>query len=218
MSSIFKEKSKDPGSYARTGTLNLNGIQIETPIFMPVGTRGSIKSLSSSDIDELGYNLILANTYHLYLRPGKEVLDHFHGLKNFMSYKRALLTDSGGFQVFSLASLFKFEEDGVRFQSHIDGSHHKFTPSSVIDMQRSIGSDIMMVLDDCAPYGSDLGRLELALDRTHRWAKESYNYWMENPGGQNVFPIVQGGVNESLRKRSLDTLQNINFPGLPLGA
>ncbi|MGV3665032.1 MAG: tRNA guanosine(34) transglycosylase Tgt [Leptospira bouyouniensis] len=217
MSPIFKEGIYDTGSYARTGTLDLGGIQIQTPIFMPVGTRGSIKSLTSEDIDELGYKLILANTYHLYLKPGKEVFDHFQGLKNFMSYKKALLTDSGGFQVFSLASLFKFEDDGVRFQSHIDGSYHKFTPASVIDMQRSIGSDIMMVLDDCAPYGSDTKRLELALDRTHRWAKESYEYWMENPNGQNVFPIVQGGVNETLRLRSLETLQKIDFPGIAIG-
>lgn len=191
MSLHFSERSRDKASYARTGILEVGGQSIETPIFMPVGTRGSVKSLDSEDLLELEYQLILANTYHLYLKPGTEVLDSFHGLKSFMSYNRALLTDSGGFQVFSLASLFKFEEDGVRFQSHIDGSYHKFTPASVIDVQRSIGSDIMMVLDDCAPFGSDLARLELALDRTHRWAKESWEVWQQNPNGQNVFPIVQ---------------------------
>ncbi|MDF3821310.1 tRNA guanosine(34) transglycosylase Tgt [Leptospira sp. 96542] len=217
MSSIFKEKERDHSSFARTGELLLGSQTIQTPVFMPVGTRGSVKSLTSEDIIELDYKLILANTYHLYLKPGKEVLDHFHGLKKFMAYDRALLTDSGGFQVFSLASLFKFEEDGVRFQSHIDGSHHKFTPKSVIDVQKSIGSDIMMVLDDCAPYGSTIDRLQLALDRTHRWAKESYEYWMEDPNGQNLFPIVQGGVNESLRKQSLDTLQELPFPGIAFG-
>lgn len=217
MSLSFLETSKDLNSYARTGLLNVGGQRIETPIFMPVGTRGSIKSLTSEDILELDYQLILANTYHLYLKPGKEVLDAFHGLKSFMSYDRALLTDSGGFQVFSLASLFKFEEDGVRFQSHIDGSRHKFTPGSVIDVQRSIGSDIMMVLDDCAPFGSSLERLTLGLERTHRWARDSYEHWQKNPNGQNLFPIVQGGVNESLRKRSLDTLQEMPFPGIAIG-
>jgi len=213
----FTERSRDKSTYARTGILEVGGQTIETPIFMPVGTRGSVKSLNSEDILELEYQLILANTYHLYLKPGTDVLDSFHGLKSFMSYGRALLTDSGGFQVFSLASLFKFEEDGVRFQSHIDGSYHKFTPASVIGVQRSIGSDIMMVLDDCAPFGSNLARLELALDRTHRWAKESWEVWQKNPNGQNLFPIVQGGVNESLRKRSLDFLQEIPFPGIAIG-
>ncbi|MCZ8343218.1 MAG: tRNA guanosine(34) transglycosylase Tgt [Leptospira sp.] len=217
MSLRFTERSRDKSTYARTGILEVGGQTIETPIFMPVGTRGSVKSLNSEDILELEYQLILANTYHLYLKPGTDVLDSFHGLKSFMSYGRALLTDSGGFQVFSLASLFKFEEDGVRFQSHIDGSYHKFTPASVIGVQRSIGSDIMMVLDDCAPFGSNLARLELALDRTHRWAKESWEVWQKNPNGQNLFPIVQGGVNESLRKRSLDFLQEIPFPGIAIG-
>lgn len=213
----FSVQKKDSDSYARSGLLELAGENIKTPVFMPVGTRGSIKSLSSEDIDELGYQLILANTYHLYLKPGKDVFDSFGGLKKFMSYGKALLTDSGGFQVFSLGSLFKFEEDGVRFQSHIDGSYHRFTPESVIDIQRSIGSDIMMVLDDCAPYGSDLARLELALKRTHAWAKISYEYWMSDLRNQNLFPIVQGGVNESLRKKSLDFLQEIPFPGIAIG-
>nr|WP_209452006.1 tRNA guanosine(34) transglycosylase Tgt [Leptospira ryugenii] len=207
----------DPTSFARLGKLSLGNVEVETPVFMPVGTRGSIKSLDSDDIREIGYKLILGNTYHLYLKPGTEVLDHFGGLKPFMSYSEALLTDSGGFQVFSLASLFRFEEDGVRFQSHVDGSYHKFTPESVIDIQRSIRSDIMMVLDDCAPYGSSTERLELALDRTHRWAKNSIEYWQKDPQNQNLFCIVQGGTEESLRLKSLTELQAMDFPGIAIG-
>ncbi|MDZ4727939.1 MAG: tRNA guanosine(34) transglycosylase Tgt [Leptospira sp.] len=213
----FQIESKDEESFARSGILDLNGQRIETPIFMPVGTRGSVKSLTSEDLVEIGYQLILGNTYHLYLKPGVEVLSHFGGLKKFMAFPNAILTDSGGFQVFSLASLFKFEEDGVRFQSHIDGSHHKFTPSSVIDIQRTIGSDIMMVLDDCPPYGSSLARLEESLDRTYRWAKDSIEHWQKNPGDQNLFCIVQGGTNEALRKKSLNDLQSLPFPGIAIG-
>jgi queuine tRNA-ribosyltransferase len=214
---IFSENTKCPNTFARTGKLLLNGVQIKTPVFMPVGTRGTIKAISSEDILELGYELILANTYHLYLRPGKDVLDSFQGLKKFMSYPKALLTDSGGFQVFSLKGLFKFEEDGVRFQSHIDGSYHKFTPEIVIDMQRSIGSDIMMVLDDCAPYGSDRERLKKGLERTHRWAKTSVDVWLKHTNNQKLFGIVQGGVDKELRIQSLKYLNSLPFSGIAIG-
>ena len=171
---IFQTLQTAQDSAARAGILRLNGVEILTPVFMPVGTRGAIKALSTQDIEELGYSLILANTYHLYLRPGTEVLDKFHGLKPMMDYKGAMLTDSGGFQIFSLKGLFKFFPDGVHFQSHIDGSRHTFTPEKVIDVQRSIGSDIMMVLDDCAPYGSARERLEVSLQRTHFWQGNIY--------------------------------------------
>jgi queuine tRNA-ribosyltransferase len=217
MSEIFTEISRDPFGFARSGELLLNGIKVQTPVFMPVGTRGTIKALSSEDIDELGFDLILANTYHLYLRPGTDVLDNFKGIKNFMSYKRSLLTDSGGFQIFSLNSLFKFHRDGVFFQSHIDGSRHEFTPTKVIDIQKSIGSDIMMVLDDCAPYGSDIERLKLGLERTHRWAKISVEYWKDNPGNQFLFGIAQGGVNFDLRVESLEYINSLPFAGIALG-
>ncbi len=213
----FQIEATDEGSFARAGTLTLNGNSIETPVFMPVGTRASVKTLNSEDLTEIGYRLILGNTYHLYLKPGTEVMDHFGGLKKFMHFPHSILTDSGGFQVFSLSGLFKFEEDGVRFQSHIDGSHHKFTPESVIDVQRSIGSDIMMVLDDCAPYGSSLERLKLGLERTHRWARVSIDHWLLNPGLQSLFCIVQGGTNVPLRQESLKSLQSLPFPGIALG-
>ncbi len=217
MTFYFHTESKDEHSFARTGILKLNGNLVETPVFMPVGTRGSVKSLTSEDLNEIGYNLILGNTYHLYLRPGTDVLDHFGGLKKFMSYPHALLTDSGGFQVFSLSGLFKFETDGVTFQSHIDGSYHKFTPESVIDIQKSIGSDIMMVLDDCAPYGSSTERLKESLERTHRWAKTSIDHWQKNPGEQSLFCIVQGGTNTDLRLESLTFLQSLPYPGIAIG-
>ncbi|TGK18640.1 tRNA guanosine(34) transglycosylase Tgt [Leptospira fluminis] len=214
---IFREKTRDPHSQARTGTLLLNGIEIETPVFMPVGTRGAVKSLDSGDIDELGFDLILGNTYHLYLRPGMEVLERFGGLKNFISYRRALLTDSGGFQVFSLNSLFKFERDGVQFRSHIDGSPHTFTPEKVIDIQRVIGSDIMMVLDDCPPGDASLVRIRESLDRTHRWAEVAVNHWQKRTNGQHLFGIVQGGTNLDLRLESLGVLNSLPFSGIAIG-
>ena len=212
---IYREISRD--GRARVGILQLNGIEIETPVFMPVGTRGTIKSMSSEDIDSLGYDLILANTYHLYLRPGVDVMNQFGGLKNYMSYNRSLLTDSGGFQVFSLKGLFRFEEDGVKFQSHIDGSWHKFSPQKVVDIQRSIGSDIIMVLDDCPAYGSDANRLNASLQRTHHWLDMSVRYWQENKNKQHMFGIVQGGTDESLRKQSLDYIQSSDVDGIALG-
>jgi len=214
---LFREIQKDSHSQARHGELSFGSLKVETPVFMPVGTRGTIKSLSSEDIDELNLDLILANTYHLYLRPGTDVLDTFKGLKNFMSYKRALLTDSGGYQVFSLGDLFKFHKNGVHFQSHIDGSHHDFTPEKVIDIQRSIGSDIMMVLDDCAPYGVDRMRLELGLERTHRWAEQSIVHWQKNTYSQNLFGIAQGGVDPELRIQSLQYVNSLPFSGIAIG-
>ncbi|MEM7182160.1 MAG: tRNA guanosine(34) transglycosylase Tgt [Spirochaetota bacterium] len=214
---IFQTLQTAQKSAARTGMLHLNGVDVPTPVFMPVGTRGTIKTLSTEDIEELGYSLILANTYHLYLRPGTEVLESFQGLKPMMDYRGAMLTDSGGFQIFSLKGLFKFFPDGVHFQSHIDGSHHSFTPEKVIDIQRSIGSDIMMVLDDCAPYGSDRERLEVSLARTHAWAKKSIEYWQKDVKQQSLFGISQGGVDLALRVKSLSYINSLPFSGVAVG-
>ncbi|EMJ95271.1 tRNA guanosine(34) transglycosylase Tgt [Leptospira alstonii] len=214
---IFQTVSEDPHTRARTGILNLNGVKLETPVFMPVGTRGVVKTLSADDLEELEYSLILGNTYHLYLRPGTSVLDRFGGLKNFSTWKKALLTDSGGYQVFSLNSLFKYEQDGVRFQSHIDGSRHYFTPGSVIDIQRSIGSDIMMVLDDCAPFDSSPERLRQSLERTSRWAEMSVEYWEKDKNSQHLFGIFQGGVDLDLRLESLNTITSLPFDGIAIG-
>ncbi|TGM95418.1 tRNA guanosine(34) transglycosylase Tgt [Leptospira yasudae] len=214
---IFKTLSEDSKTRARTGILNLNGVELETPVFMPVGTRGVVKTLTMDDLEELEYSLILGNTYHLYLRPGTDVLDKFGGLKKFSTWKKALLTDSGGYQVFSLNSLFKYEQDGVRFQSHIDGSRHYFTPSSVIDVQRSIGSDIMMVLDDCAPFDSTPERLRQSLDRTHRWAEMSVEYWEKRKNSQHLFGIFQGGIDLDFRLESLQAITSLPFDGVAIG-
>lgn len=214
---IFQTTHQSPTSYARTGKLSLNGVELATPVFMPVATRGAIKALSSEDLEQLDYSLILANTYHLYLRPGTEILDSFAGLKNMMSYPRALLTDSGGFQIFSLKGLFKFFRDGVTFRSHIDGSAHTFTPEKVIDIQRSIGSDIMMVLDDCPPYGASRERLEDSLRRTHEWAQKSVDHWQQNTNQQHLFGISQGGVDLGLRIKSLSFINELPFSGVAIG-
>ncbi|TGK04800.1 tRNA guanosine(34) transglycosylase Tgt [Leptospira semungkisensis] len=214
---IFRPGISDPNSHARTGSLDLNGIEIPTPVFMPVGTRGAVKSLDSDDLDELGFELILGNTYHLYLRPGMDVLQKFGGLKNFVSYNKALLTDSGGFQVFSLNSLVKFKKEGVEFRSHIDGSPHFFTPEKVIDIQRAIGSDIMMVLDDCPPGDADTARIKESLDRTHRWAEAAVSYWEKDKGKQNLFGIFQGGTNLDLRLESLSKIASLPFSGIAIG-
>lgn len=214
---IFQTTSEDTLTKARTGILNLNGIELKTPVFMPVGTRGVVKTLSADDLEELEYSLILGNTYHLYLRPGTSVLNRFGGLKKFSTWKKALLTDSGGYQVFSLNSLFKYEQDGVRFQSHIDGSRHYFTPNFVIDIQRSIGSDIMMVLDDCAPFDSGPERLKQSLDRTHRWAEMSVQYWEKNKNSQHLFGIFQGGIDLDFRLESLSAITSLAFDGIAIG-
>jgi queuine tRNA-ribosyltransferase len=214
---IYRLNKQSSDSLARAGELDLNGVKVQTPVFMPVGTRGTIKSLTSEDIRELNLDLILGNTYHLYLRPGTEVLDSFGGLKKFMSYDKALLTDSGGYQIFSLNGLFKYQKDGVKFSSHIDGSKHEFTPEKVIDIQRSIGSDIMMVLDDCAPYGADRERLEESLTRTHYWAEKSIRHFEKNRNNQNLFGISQGGVDLELRIKSLEHINSLPFDGIAIG-
>jgi len=213
----FQIASTLENGFARTGILKFGFQFVETPVFMPVGTQASIKALSTEDIHELGYNLILANTYHLYLRPGTEVLERFGGVKQFMGYKGILLTDSGGYQVFSLASLFRLEKEGVRFQSHIDGSSHTFTPSKVLEIQKSIGSDIWMVLDDCAPPDATLPRIRESLERTHRWARESFEIWERMETQSVLFGISQGGTDLEARAFSLREIQSIPFPGIAIG-
>ena len=192
---------------------------VETPVFMPVGTRGTVKALSQQDLEELGYNLILGNTYHLYLRPGTKVLNDFGGLKNFMSWPRALLTDSGGYQAFSLSKLTKYRDDGVLFRSHIDGSAHLFSPSSVLDIQAAIGSDIVMPIDDCAPYPADSARLRESLKRTHDWLRASKEYWQKSgyDKTQSLFGIVQGGADASLRIESAEYCAALDLPGYSIG-
>lgn len=202
---------------ARAGELITAHGAIETPVFMPVGTQGSVKSLCPQDLKNLQASIILGNTYHLYLRPGDELLAEMGGLGRFMRWDRPILTDSGGFQVFSLADLRKISDDGVEFASHIDGSRHFFTPEKVISIQNNIGSSIMMVLDECVPYGADYHYTAGSLKLTTDWAKRSRNYYPPEAGKQLLFGIVQGGFFPELRKQSADQITAIDFDGFALG-
>lgn len=204
---------------ARAGTINLSGTLVETPVFMPVGTQGTVKAIDHLELEKIGYRLILGNTYHLYLRPGEEVIAHFDGLKNFMQWKHGLLTDSGGFQAYSLSALTKYLPEGVRFKSHLDGSEHLFTPEKVLDIQHTIGSDIVMPLDDCAPYPAERKRLLEGLQRTHDWLLRSYDYWIKKGYNKHssLFSIVQGGIDPELRRTSAEFAASLDLPGHALG-
>ncbi len=212
---MFELLNKDADSNARAGTLKTKRNTIETPVFMPVGTLATVKTLSSEDLRQIGYETILSNTYHLFLRPGLEVFKHFKGLHNFMNWDRNILTDSGGFQVFSLALLRKINDDGIEFQSHIDGTKHFFTPRNVIDMQKIFGVDIMMVLDECIPYPSDKKYVENSTKRTLKWAKRSKEYNKDKY--PYMFPIVQGGMYEDLRRQCTKELVDMDFCGYGIG-
>jgi queuine tRNA-ribosyltransferase len=206
---------------ARTGSFETDHGVVETPIFMPVGTRGAVKSLRSRDVVELGAQIILGNTYHLLLRPGTELLQKAGGLHRFMNWDRPILTDSGGFQVFSLQELRKMNEEGVEFQSHIDGSRHTFTPENVVDTQRAIGSDIAMVLDECPPALSSYDYHRDSMERSMRWARRARAHHDRTPvlygHRQALFGIVQGGTHDDLRLRSAEALMEIGFDGYAIG-
>jgi queuine tRNA-ribosyltransferase len=203
---------------ARTGVLSTPRGEIETPIFMPVGTLGTVKAVSPEELKALGARIILGNTYHLYLRPGCEVIRLFDGLHRFMNWDRPILTDSGGFQIFSLAKLFKITEKGTQFQSHLDGSSHLLTPEKSIEIQRCLDSDIVMCLDQCIPYPADRDLAAGALERTTRWADRCRTWWRENdPGGSALFGIVQGGMYPDLRRISAEALIDLDFPGYAVG-
>ncbi len=194
---------------------------LPTPVFMPVGTQGTVKTLLQEDLESAGAGIILANTYHLALRPGTDTLESVGGLHRFMSWSRAILTDSGGYQVFSLSKLRKLEEDGVTFQSHIDGSRAHFTPESVIDIQRAIGSDIMMVLDVCPPAGCGRFHAEQSLRQTTEWARRAREH-VENTRplygyDQSAFGIVQGSVYDDLRGQGAEALVELDFDGYAIG-
>ena len=176
---FFSLTALDSDTSARAAVLRVGGLEVATPVFMPVGTLGSVKGIWSTDLAEIGFRLILGNTYHLALRPGSKLIEELGGLKKFMSWPHAVLTDSGGYQVFSLADRLRFLPEGVEFQSHIDGSRLLFTPRRVIDLQGQFQSDISMVLDDCPPAYAPLERLQISLDRTHRWAKESFLHFQD---------------------------------------
>ncbi len=202
---------------ARAGELITVHGRVRTPVFMPVGTQGSVKSLCPEDLISIQTSIILGNTYHLYLRPGDNLLAEMGGLGRFMSWNRPILTDSGGFQVFSLSDLRKISDDGVEFSSHIDGSRHFFTPEKVVAIQNNIGSSIMMVLDECVPYGADFQYTSRSLKLTTDWASRSRNFYPPGAGNQLMFGIVQGGFFHELRKESAGQITDIPFDGYALG-
>jgi len=218
----FSIQQKDIASKARAGTIITDHGEIQTPIFMPVGTVGSVKAVSQQQLKtDVGAQIILGNTYHLYLRPGLETLEAAGGLHKFNGWDRPILTDSGGFQVFSLAKSRKITEEGVVFQSHIDGSKHLFTPENVMDTQRIIGGDIIMAFDECPPGGSEYGYAKKSMELTHRWLDRCFNRFNETQDRygytQNLFPIVQGGVHHDLRKFSCEYISSKNANGNAIG-
>jgi queuine tRNA-ribosyltransferase len=219
MAGSFTLMATDGPSNARTGILELAHGKVETPVFMPVGTNATVKALSKDDLEEIGFKLILANTYHLYLKPGKSVIEKFSGLHGFSGWKGNFLTDSGGFQVFSLAPFRKITDDGIKFQSHIDGSPHFFSPEDVVELQTAFQSDIMMQLDVCSAYGVDRKEAERALTLTSAWASRSKKAWEERRDrtGGLLFPIVQGNFFEDLRKRSAQEIVELDLPGIAIG-
>ena len=217
---LLKESNEVEGSNyskARLGTITTDHGVIKTPVFMPVGTLGSVKAVSKEDLDHCNAQIILGNTYHLYLRPGCEVIEHMQGLHSFINWDKPMLTDSGGFQFFSLAKLAKFADEGVSFQSHIDGSRHFFSPEKSVEIQMILGSDIMMSLDWCIGYPASETEVMDALNKTTMWAKRGFDFWKENGGKNNLFGIIQGGMFKHLRTLSAQQLTEIDFPGFAIG-
>ncbi len=202
---------------ARRGRIKTRHGVIETPAFMPVGTLGSVKAVSKEDLFHCGAQIILGNTYHLYLRPGCDVIRHMGGLHEFSKWSFPLLTDSGGFQFFSLAKLAKFTDEGVSFQSHIDGSRHFFSPEKAVEIQMILGSDIMMSLDWCMGYPATEKQATEALEKTVAWAKRGFDFWQEKGRPNNLFGIVQGGMFKDLRSRCAHELAGMDFPGFAIG-
>jgi queuine tRNA-ribosyltransferase len=208
-------------SSARAGRIETDHGVIETPIFMPVGTQGSVKALEQRELNELGAQIILGNTYHLYLRPGTDILTSMGGLHSFMNWKKPILTDSGGYQVFSLSELRTISEEGVVFKSHLDGSKHFFTPEKVVEIQRAIGSDIIMVLDECTPYPCEHEYAKRSNQLTIRWAKKSQEALRKSHPfyrhSQSMFGIVQGSTYKDIRAESIGALTELDFDGYAIG-
>ena len=218
----FTLSKKDKNSNARSGILKTDHGEIKTPIFMPVGTAGTVKSVSQRDLeDQINAQIILGNTYHLYLRPGIETLESIGGLHKFISWNRPILTDSGGYQVYSLSGRRKITEQGVKFKSHIDGSSHFFTPENVMEIQKSIGADIIMAFDECTPYPCDYSYAKDSMEMTHRWLKRCVDGFNSTPFkydySQVLFPIVQGSTYSDLRKQSAEVIASFDMPGNAIG-
>lgn len=218
----FTLAHQDSKSKARAGVVQTDHGEIQTPIFMPVGTAGSVKAVHQRELDQdIKAQIILGNTYHLYLRPGLDVLEKAGGLHKFNGWEKPILTDSGGYQVFSLSGTRKIKEDGVMFKSHIDGSKHHFTPENVMDIQRTIGADIIMAFDECTPYPCEYGYARNSMEMTHRWLTRCIGRFDETEGkygyNQTLFPIVQGSVYKDLRRQSAEFIASTNQEGNAIG-
>ena len=219
---IFDLEHKDTQTQARVGRITTEHGEIQTPIFMPVGTVGSVKAVHMQELRrDIDAQIILGNTYHLFMRPGLEIIEQAGGLHRFNGWDRPILTDSGGYQVFSLAGTRKIKEEGVTFQSHIDGSRHLFTPENVVDIQRTIGADIVMAFDECTPGTADYDYARLSMERTHRWLARGYGHFLETEPkygySQTFFPIVQGCVYEDLRRQSAEFVRGFDAEGYAIG-
>ena len=214
----FEILRKDPRTNARLGVLHTAHGDVPTPVFMPVGTAGAVKAMPNDWLETLEARIILGNTYHLYLRPGHERIERLGGLHRFMDWQGAILTDSGGYQVFSHRELRSISEEGVQFRSHLDGSKNFFSPGKVVDIQRALGSDIAMVLDDCTAYPAAYADAEASMEMSTRWARKCRDRWREqNDESRALFGIVQGSVYPDLRKRSAESLVELDFPGMAIG-
>lgn len=216
MAITFKVVHTDPNSGARAGILTTPHGEIKTPVFMPVGTLGTVKAMTPEELRDLNAQIILSNTYHMYLRPGSDIVRRAGGLHRFMHWDGPILTDSGGFQVFSLGALRKITEEGVEFRSHIDGSKHFLTPEKSIAIQEDLGSDIMMCFDECVHYGADHEYTRKSMEMTHRWAKRCKDA-QKYPEKQAIFGIIQGGMYKDLRTESAKVMSEMDFPGYSIG-
>jgi queuine tRNA-ribosyltransferase len=213
----FTLEHKDASSKARSGRITTRQNSLETPVFMPVATQAAVKGLTSQELSEAGVEMLISNAYHLYMRPGKQLIEKAGGLHSFMGWKGSITTDSGGFQVFSLAKLSKIKEEGVEFQSHIDGSRHFFTPEMVVDLQLALGSDIIMPLDECVRYPAERDYVEDSVSLTMRWAKRSRDRFRQAGSSSALFGIVQGSTYKDLRKRSVEGTVELDMDGYALG-
>lgn len=216
--SIFNLEYQSLTSRARTGTIDLPHGSVKTPAFMPVGTHCTVKAMTKDALEEIGFEIILANTYHLFLRPGPDLIKEAGGLHGFSGWNKNFLTDSGGFQVFSLSGLRKITDEGVKFQSHLDGSAQFLSPEIVVDIQAKLNSDIQMVLDVCSPYGIDFRQAEEDLRRTILWGRRAKKAWSELEGYEGkLFSIVQGNFYRELRERSVEEILSLDTPGIAIG-
>lgn len=219
---MFKLEKTSASTKARTGVLQTDHGIIQTPIFMPVGTQASVKAVSQDDlVNQVKAQIILGNTYHLYLRPGNEIMSDAGGLHSFMQWEKPILTDSGGYQIFSLSDNRELTEEGATFKSHLDGSKHLFTPENIVDTQRVLGSDIMMILDECPPYPAERSYVKNSMELTHRWANRGRDAFLKSTPlyghKQFQFGIIQGGTFKNLRKESSEYMASLDFEGLAIG-